>query len=50
MVRMERGNAERRSNVVRIADVEGMPHLIGVKQGSLWLLNNRIDLNTWNEL
>jgi len=50
MVRMEHGNAGRRLNVVRIADVEGMAHLIDVKQDSAWLVNNRMDLNTWNEL
>jgi len=50
MVRMERGNVGRRLNVVQIADVEAMAHLIGVKQDSVWLVNNRIDLNTWNEL
>jgi len=50
LVRMEGGNAGRRLNVVRIADVEGMAHLIGGKQDSVWLVNNRIDVNTWNEL
>jgi len=40
MVRMERGNAGRWLNIVRIADIEGMAHLIGVKQDSVWLVNN----------
>jgi len=50
MVPIERGKAGRRLNVVQIAAVEGMAHLIGVKQDSIWLINNRIDLNTWNEV
>jgi len=27
-----------------------MLHLIPVKENGLWLVNNRIDFNTWNEL
>ncbi|KAF8427092.1 hypothetical protein BGX38DRAFT_1278843 [Terfezia claveryi] len=50
MVRMERGNTERKLHIVRIGDIEGMAHLIGLKEDSVWLMNNRIDMNTWNEL
>jgi len=46
MVRMECRRAGRRLHIVRIEDIEGIVHLIGVKQESVWLENNRIDLNT----
>jgi len=50
MVRMGRGNAGRKLRIMPIGDIEGMAHLIGLKQDSLWLVNNQIDLNSWNEL
>ena len=50
MVHIECRSARRRIHIVRIADIEGMAYLIGVKQDSVWLVNNRIDLNTWNEV
>jgi len=50
MVRMEHGNAGRKLRIVPIRDIEGMAHLIGWKQDSLWLVKKRIDLNSWNEL
>ena len=46
MVRMGRGNAGRKLRIMLIGDIEGMVHLIGLKQGSLWLVNNRIDQNS----
>jgi len=40
----------KRTHMVRIADIEGMAHVIPLEKGKLWLVNNRIDLITWNEL
>jgi len=34
--------------VVGIAKIEGIAHLIPVELGESWLVNNRIDLETWN--
>ncbi|KAF8434266.1 hypothetical protein BGX38DRAFT_1275618 [Terfezia claveryi] len=50
MVPMEYGNAGRKLQIVWIGDIEGMAHLIGLKEDSVWLVNNRIDINTWNKL
>jgi len=50
MVRMECRNTGKELRIVQIGDIEGMAHLIGVKRDRVWLVNNRIDLNTWNEL
>ena len=36
------------SIVVRIALIEGMAHLIPLESEKSWLVNNRIDLETWN--
>ena len=36
--------------VVRIIDVEGMAHLIPVDPNKLYLVNNRIDMDTWNDI
>jgi len=38
------------SLVVRIAQVEGMAHLIPLEPGESWLVNNRIDLQSWNNI
>ena len=35
---------------LRIVDVEGMAHLIRVDPEKLYLINNRIDLYTWNNI
>jgi len=50
MVRMGRRNGGRKLRIVPIGDIEGMAHLIGLKQDSLWLVKNGIDLNSLNEL
>ena len=34
--------------VVRIVMIEGMAHLIPLESEKSWLVNNRIDLETWN--
>ncbi|KAF8446788.1 hypothetical protein BGX38DRAFT_1270946 [Terfezia claveryi] len=50
MVRMEGRENGKGLNILCIADIEGMAYLIGLKEGNLWLVNNRIDYNTWNDL
>jgi len=50
MIRMELMNGEWGFHVLRIADIEGMAHLILLEKNRVWLVNNRIDFNTWNEL
>jgi len=34
--------------VVGIAKIEGIAHLIPMEPRESWLVNNRIDLETWN--
>jgi len=36
--------------VVRIGQIEGMAHLILLEPNESWLVNNRIDLETWNTM
>jgi len=36
--------------VVSIAKIEGMAYLIPLEPGKSWLVNNRIDLETWNTI
>jgi len=36
--------------VVRIRQIEGMAHLIPLEPNESWLVNNRIDLETWNTM
>ena len=36
--------------VVIISDIEGNCHLIEIEDGEKWLINNRIDMYTWNEV
>ena len=50
MVRMECRNTGKELRIMQIGDIEGMAYLIGLKRDRVWLVNNRIDLNTWNEL
>ena len=50
MIRMQLMDRERGFHVIRIADNEGMAHLIPLEKNRVWLVNNRIDFNTWNEL
>ena len=37
------------NHIIRITDMEGMAHLIAIEPDELWLVNNRIDQQTWNE-
>ena len=39
-----------KNHVVRIGDIEGMAHLITINPDNLYLVNNRIDVHTWNEI
>jgi len=50
MICMELIGGERGFHIIRIADIEGMAHLIPVEENQVWLVNNKIDFNTWNEL
>ncbi|RPB21015.1 hypothetical protein L211DRAFT_851758 [Terfezia boudieri ATCC MYA-4762] len=34
--------------IVKISQIEGIAHLIPLELGESWLVNNRIDLETWN--
>jgi len=43
-------STQEESIVVPIAKVEGMAHLIPLEPGESWLVNNRIDLETWDAL
>ena len=36
--------------IVRIANIEGLAHLIPLEPGQSWLVNNRIYVETWNVL
>ena len=38
------------NTVIRVTDIEGMAHLIPVEPESLYLVNNRIDHHTWNDI
>ena len=37
-------------HIIRVKDIEGLAHLIPLEAVRVWLVNNRIDLTTWNEL
>jgi len=50
MIRMEWIDGERGVHFIRISDMERMAHLIPLEKGKVWLVNNRIDFHTWNEL
>ena len=38
------------NHVICITDIEGMAHLIPVEPGNRYLVNNRIDVHTWNDI
>ncbi|KAF8432902.1 hypothetical protein BGX38DRAFT_1276397 [Terfezia claveryi] len=50
MIWVELREEWKRTHMIQIADIEGMAHLIPLETGKTWLVNNRIDLNTWNKL
>ena len=35
---------------ILLGDIKGMVHLILLEAGKVWLVNNKIDFKTWNEL
>ena len=47
---MELIEGEGSPHSMRISDIEGMAHLIMLEKGKIWLVNNWIDFNMWNEL
>ena len=50
MIRVERRQDGKDMFMVKIRDIEGMAHLVAMETDRVWLVNNRIDLTTWNEL
>ena len=50
MVRMEKREDGGAMHIIRIGDIEGMAYMIALETDRMWLVNNRIDFNTWNEL
>jgi len=50
MIRVQINGDGKEKHVIRVADIEGMAHLIPLEEGRSCLVNNRIDLNTWNVL
>jgi len=39
-----------KNHMVRMGDIEGLAHLISINPDNLYLVNNRIDVYTWNEI
>jgi len=39
-----------KSHVIRLVDIEGMAYLVIVNPEELYLVNNRIDVHTWNDI
>ena len=39
-----------KNHVIKITDIEGMAHLIPIDLDNLYLVNNRIDQHTWNDI
>ena len=50
MVRVEKKEDGYGMHIMRIEDIEGMARVIPLDPGRLWLVDNRIDFRTWNEL
>ena len=50
MVRVEKKEDGYGMHIIRMGDIEGMAHVIPIDPGRLWLVNNRLDFSTWNEL
>jgi hypothetical protein len=50
MIRIEWMEGSRGIHFIRTTDMEGMAHLIPLEKDKVWLVNNRIDFITWNEL
>ena len=47
---MARIRTPMKNHVIKITDIEGMAHLIPIDPDNLYLMNNRIDQHTWNDL
>ena len=47
---MSRVGCPMTNHVIRITDIEAMAHLIAIEPDQLWLVNNPIDQQTWNEI
>ena len=47
---MARVGTAMKNHVIPITDIEGMVHLIPIEPDNLYLLNNRIDQHTWNDI
>ena len=47
---MVRVGTSNKNLVMCIADIEGMAYLVPIEPDKLYLLNNRIDINTWNDI
>ena len=39
-----------KNHVIPIIDIEAMAHLIPIEPDNLYLMNNRIDQHTWNDI
>jgi len=39
-----------RNHIVGVADIEGIAHLLPVNPEKLYLVNNPIDVHTWNDI
>ena len=50
MIRIECTGENQGFHIIRVKDIEGLAHLIPLEAVRVWLVNNRIDLTTWNEL
>ena len=50
MIRMECAGENQGFHIIRVKDIEELTHQIPLEVGRVWLVNNRIDLTTWNEL
>ncbi|KAF8448220.1 hypothetical protein BGX38DRAFT_1270432 [Terfezia claveryi] len=50
MIRMEKHEDDGAMQVIGISDIERMAHVILLEIDRVWLVNNRIDFNTWNKL
>ena len=50
MIHVECTEENQGFHIIRVKDIEGLAHLIPLEAGRVWLVNNRIDLTTWNEL
>jgi hypothetical protein len=47
---MARVGSPMKNHVIKISDIEGMAHLIPIETDHLYLVNNRIDQHTWNDI